>query len=309
MTRRRFAQLLALIAAGTAVPGLNRAQGQERRMRVGVSADTLAGANINDARAAYRAWGRELQRSLGITHTDLVPDVFIPSEQIMEMIRAGTIDCFALTAWEYAKVVDLLDTDWVLIDDYVEDGLDYILAVHNDSAFKKIEDLQRRELIVHHHRDTVLLSPWLSLLLASSGQAPPEQFFAKVLPKDNLIEVVLPVFFQRADAAGLTRRAFLVAAEMNPQLGRDLRVLAVSPKVIPMAFCFRRGCNPEDVKEFKDAIVRMRSVPAGQQLLEMYQVKGYTARQGSYMKTTIEMVRQYERLQARVGAPSKRAHS
>ena len=32
-----------------------------------VSVDTLAGANVNDARAAYRVWIREITNTLGIT--------------------------------------------------------------------------------------------------------------------------------------------------------------------------------------------------------------------------------------------------
>jgi len=309
MTRRQFAQLLAGIGGYIALtrPPLLRAQ--ERPMRVGVSAETLAGANINDARAAYKVWGQEIQRRLGITHTDLVPDVFIPSEQLIKMIREGTIDCFALTAWEYAQVIDLLDTNWVLLDDYAAAGLEYILAVHSASPYKKIEDLHGGQLIIHHHRDTLLLTAWLSLLLSANGLPPPERFFGSMLSKDNLTQVVVPVFFRRSEAAGLTQRAFSVAEELNPQLGRDLRVLAVSPKLIPMAFCFRRGCKPEDVKEFRDALVKLRTIPVGQQLLELYQVKGYTAEQGSVMKPTLDLVRQYEYLRSHPAPAARKGRS
>ena len=306
MTRRQFAHLLAGFGAYLTLPGMARLHGQDRRMRVAVSAETLAGANINDARAAYRVWGEELQRGLGITRTDLVPDVFIPSEQMIQMIRAATIDCFVLTAWEYAKVADVLDTDWVLVEDYVADGLEYLLVVHNASSFKTIEDLRGSRFTVHHHRDTVLLSAWVSLLLASSGQGPMENFFSSTISRDNMTQVVLPVFFHRADAAGLTRRAFDVAAEMNPQLGRDLRILAVSPKLIPIVFCFRRGCRTEDVQQFKDAVVKFKTLTAGQQVLQIYQSSGFTPKHGSSMKPTLDLVRQYERLEARTRAAARK---
>jgi len=309
ITRRQFAQLIAGAAVCSAAPALSFAQTQGRLFRVGVSIDTLAGANINDARAAYKVWTKEIGRSLGMVRTEMIPEIFIPSAQMIKMIHEGSVDCFAITALEYAKIADLLDPDAVFIEDYSADGLEYLLVVHSANPYKKVEDLRGSQITTHHHHDTTLLNIWLSLLLANSGLPPLDRFFESQVSRDNLNQVVLPVFFRRTQAAALTRRSFNMAVELNPQLGRDLRVLATSPKVIPMVFCFRRGSDAEGVREFKDAMLKLRTVPAGQQVLELYQIKGYTARQSSCMKGTLEMVHQYDRLRARLDAGRPKTHS
>ena len=297
LTRRQFAKLLAGAAAYTALPSF--VHSEERRLRIAMSADTLAGSNINDARAAYRVWAQEIIRGLGINRVSMAPDIFVPSSEMVEMIRAGAIDAFTITAWEYAKVEDLIDTDWLLVGDSVAAGLEYILIVHNDSPFKKLADLRGRQLMIQHNPHTLLLTAWLDVLQSNSGLGSADRFFATEVARDSLTQVVLPVFFRHADAAGVTRSAFATAVELNPQLGRDLRVIAASPKVIPSMFCFRRGCNLVDKQRFKESLAKSKSLPAVQQVVELYQSSGFAALPGSRMKDTLDLVHQYEHLRTR----------
>jgi ABC-type phosphate/phosphonate transport system substrate-binding protein len=109
---------------------------------------------------------------------------------------------------------------------------------------------------------------------------------------------VLPVFFKRADAACLARGSWETAVELNPQLGRDLRALAVSPKIIPIAIGFRRGCNANGRKMLLDSMLTISNSTAGQQISALYQARGFVARPTSVMKGTVEMVRKFQRLSA-----------
>jgi ABC-type phosphate/phosphonate transport system substrate-binding protein len=295
VSRREFWRI-ALMGAASLLSELPLLNGEERGLRIGVSAETLAGSNLNDARAAYKVWGQELKKALGLSGTELLPDVFIPSDHLVQMIRNSEIDCFVLTAWEYAKVVDFVDMNWMLVEDVVADGVEYILVVHNASPYQRLDDLRNSTFVMHHHRDTVLLRAWIALQLSKVPVDRLDSFFLAEHSPVSLTQVVLPVFFRHIDVAGLTRSAFNTAVELNPQLGKDLRVLASSPKVIPTAFFFRRGCRPQDLEQLKNALVKLKALPSGQQVLELYQAKGFTACHGSLMKDTLAIVRRYERL-------------
>lgn len=270
--------------------------GRLRRFRVGMSMDTLAGANVNDARAAYRVWADEIAHNLDLDQTEMIPEIFVPSAQMIQMIRVAEIDCFAISAWEYAKVIDLIDPTEMAVEDYSANGMEYLLLVHAAGPYQKLADLRGAKIIVHHHRDTLLIDAWLNILLSTNGLAPARKFFETVERRDNLTEVVLPLFFRRTPAIGLTRRAFNMAAELNPQLGRDLRVLAASPKVIPDGFFFRRGCDPQDRRRFREAMNRFASLPAGKQCLALYQSTGFVPRPCTVMKETMDLIHQVEHL-------------
>jgi phosphonate transport system substrate-binding protein len=293
------------MAAAALAPALSWSESKRSLLLVAISVETLAGENVNDARAAYRVWLREVANQYGVKTAEPVPDIFISSDDLIRDVRQDTIDCYGVTALEFAKIADLTDPDSLVVQDYFSDGMEYVLIVHNQSRFKSLSDLRGANIISHHHRDMVLLQPWLSTTLADNNLPAPESFFASQKFNASLTQVVLPVFFRRFDGACLARQNWETAKELNPQLGRDLRPLLVSPKVIPIVFGFRRGTNPNSRKALIDSIQRISTITAGAQIVALYQSKGFVVRSISAMKTTLEMIRKYDRLKAQQAGPSK----
>jgi len=294
--RRRCLAMLAAVAAATMVPRLSMSESKRAALLVAISAETLAGANINDARAAYRVWLREVAYQYGVKTAETVPEIFIPSEEIIRDVRQDLIDCYGVTALEFAKIADLTDPDSLVLQDYISGGIEYVFLIHNQSRFRTVSDLRGANIVSHLHRDMVLMPPWLSITLAENNLPAPESFFASQKLNASLTQVVLPVFFRRLDGAIVARQSWETALELNPQLGRDLRPLMVSPKVIPIIFGFRRGTNANLRKALIDSIQRISTITAGAQIVALYQSKGFVVRSIVAMKDTLELVRRYDRL-------------
>jgi ABC-type phosphate/phosphonate transport system substrate-binding protein len=305
LTRRQTLEFIFSASVATLAPRLCPAQTQGHVLRVAISTDTLAGANVNDARAAYKVWVNEVSRQFPMGVAQMVPEIFLPSDEMTRGIRQGTIECFGVTALEFVKVADLIDPGYLLLQDYLADGMEYVLLVHQKSPIKTVADLRGAQVLNHFHRDMVLAPAWLSTLLAASSLPQPEHYFGSQKQIDNLNQVVLPVFFRRADAACLARRNWETAVELNPQLGRDLRALAVSPRIVPIAIAFRRGCSAEGRKALIDAILKVSSIAAGQQIVALYQSHGFIVRPASVMNSTLEMIRHFERLSTQPAAGKK----
>jgi len=298
ITRRKYLALMAAATASALAPSFCHSENSGTPLRVAISAETLAGANINDARAAYRIWLAQVALQYGIQAAVAVPDVFIPSEDLIRDVRLNKLDCFGITALELAQLADLTEPGNLVIQDYLADGIEYVLLVHNSSPYKRLPDLRDAHILSHLHRDLVLLPAWLSTMLSAFNLPRPDRFFASHKLNGSLNQVVLPVFFRRVDGACLTRHSWKIAVELNPQLGKDLRPLAVSPRLIPIVFGFRNNASAEARKRLIDAIQRVNSVVAGQQIVALYQSRSLVVRPLSVMKSTLEMVRQSERISA-----------
>ena len=294
-TRRSFTLGAAALLA-TAHFGRGMAWAQRQTFRVGVSLDTIAEANVNDARAAYRVWGNEVARNLSIPQAVMLPEVFYSDVQMLQLIRNAQIDGFAITGLEYVKTLEYIDPEFSVIEDYATSGIDYVILVKRSSPYQKIEDLRHGSIHLLKHRDTSLLRIWVGMALMQAHQPDAEQFFNAVETHEKVNEVILPLFFGRIQAAGISRRAFSMAAELNPQIGHELRILAASPKIIPAGFWFRKGCDRTLRNAFMQGMVRLKTVTAGRQVLALYQSSGFVSAPGSVMNGTVEMVRQYERL-------------
>jgi len=260
------------------------------------SIDSLAGVNVNDARAAYKVWESEVIEKFGLKNMEFYSDIFYPSAQILQMIRSRQIECFTLTTLEYASILNFANPEEMVLVSEVANGVDYLLLVHQDSRFHTIEDLKSAKLLMHHHRDTTLLKTWLNVKLAEMGQRGIDQFFASAEMRDKLNEVILPVFFRNADAGAISRRVFDIAVELNPQLGRQLRIVATSPKVIPVGIWFLKDCDPETMREVMNVVTKFGSIPAGRQILALYQSSRLVQCPCSVMSDSLKLVRQSERL-------------
>jgi phosphonate transport system substrate-binding protein len=193
-------------------------------------------------------------------------------------------------------VLSEVDLETIAVEDYAASGMEYLLLVNASSPYRRIEDLKKTRLIYQQHRDNILMMPWIEIMLAEAHQPPGAPFFESVETRAKINEVILPLFFHKANAVALTRRAFNLAVEMNPQLGRDLRVLATSPKLIVDAFGFHRGCDPEDKRAIFNALKSIGTVPAGRQLLTLYESSGFVLKPGSALNGALDLVRQYERI-------------
>ena len=303
-TRRQFSSRLTAAAAGLLVPSFARlCAGEEPLIHIAICTTTIAGANISDARAAYLVWLREIARFYGKRTADTDPEVFISPDELIRGVRSGSIDGFGATALELEKLVDITEPDAVVIQDYMAGGMEYVLLVHNSSPFKKVADLRGARIASHLHRDMVLLPAWLGTMLAANNLPQAEQFFASHQLIGNLNQVILPLFFRRVDGVCIARRSWETAVELNPQLGRDLRAVAVSPTVIPIIFAFRNSTIASARKSLIDSIQRIYAATTGQQIIALYQSSGVVVKPISVMKSTIEMVRQFERL------PAQQAHT
>jgi ABC-type phosphate/phosphonate transport system substrate-binding protein len=281
---------------------------EERRpLRLAISADTLAGANVNDARAAYMVWLREVSRHNSTQTAVVVPEVFISSEELIRTVRQGSLDCYGFTAPELAKLLDLTDPSTIVLQDYLADGMEYVLLVHRENGFKKLADLRGAHLVSHLHRDMVLLPAWLGTLLGSNGLPQSAHFFSQETMSDKINQVVLPVFFRRIDAACLAHQSWETAVELNPQLGRDLVPLAVSPRLIPIGFAFRRNTSVEMRKALVASILNISSDAAGQQIVDLYQSRSFAVRPLSAMNPTLAMLREFERVSTSGATPRKGA--
>jgi phosphonate transport system substrate-binding protein len=153
-----------------------------------------------------------------------------------------------------------------------------------------LDSLRGRELLVASAHAPELPRLWLDRLLGDSGRPRAATWFANVRHVDRLASAVLPVLFGDAAACVVTLGGFDTMREMNPQLGRDLQVLAVSQLLSPAVICVR----PDIQAEFGDLLdAGMRSLhkePEGRQILGLFGIERLVAFDDSHLDPVRELL-------------------
>jgi len=261
-------------------------------LRMAISEDIAEEVNGNDLRAAVKAWAEALAHEAGIR---IEPEV-CNTAQLLQKVRNHEVDSFSVNIFEFERLASYAGRDLVIDESEAPAGQEYVLLVHQSSPIRSVADLRGKSLIVYRNTRTCMANIWLDELLAAARLGSAEATFSRLESNNKLPRVVLPVFFKQADACLVNRHGFNTMAELNPQIGQQLRILAVSPKLLTTFLAFRKEAAPETKQRFLSAVLNLyKSVPGRQAMLLFGSTRLYQA-DVSVLRTTFDLLRRYERL-------------
>lgn len=239
--------------------------------RIAFSSRMFTEVNENDARASVKAWATSVARERGIT-VSADPRIVADCAALGDSLRNRAVDAAGITTADYFALESRVAWGRLFAATIGDDITDnYVLLVHRGSGINRFHELRGRRLLIHRHARTSLVDPWLETLLGGARVAPATPFLGDVSTAAKLSQTILPVFFRQAEACVVTRRGFETMAELNPQVGRDLRVLCESPAVIATVFCFRAGFESPEMVRLVDGLRELHLSAAGRQVLTLFQ--------------------------------------
>ena len=261
-------------------------------LRMAISDTVVTGVNLSDARAAMSVWTTELLKAVGL-EPDPNEQWVMESAQLLAAIRGGKVDLFCITVQEYRQVAPYVDTSRIITDDHGGDEL--LLVVREGSGIVNLAGLRGRSLILWESPSTSLGEPWLTVSLWREGLDSPKQLLGRMSKNTKLSQVVLPLFFVQTDACVVTRRGLDTMVELNPQLSRKLKVLLASPRMRSAFLAFRKDYPPHLKRRVFDRFHELKSIPATDQILTLFQSSGFVARDADCLGSANSLLDAYER--------------
>ena len=264
--------------------------------RVGFSADLFTDVNENDAKAAVKVWGELIAKEQGIP-TEPAPLVFKDREKLLDSLRGKLVDAVGIAIDEYQKLCREIRFGPIFLSSmsgrYTER---YVLLVNSGGFVKSIGDLEGRIICFHKNSRNCLAPQWLDTLLVSQGYPTATRLAGRILKDTSLSQVVLPVFFRKADACVVTRRGFDTMCELNPQLAERLSVLAESREIVPTVLAMRADYTPSYKEKLVSSLNELHNSPAGRQVLLIFQSDAMEEQPPAVLDATLELIATHERL-------------
>jgi len=282
-----------------------RSQSDRSAFRIGFSSMMFSDVNENDAKAALKAWAQTIARERGI-ETDPDPSILTGLEELASALRNKQVDMVALLAEEYRALnaaVPLAPLFFAYLNGKVEEEV--VLLAHRDSGIESVEDLKGRRLIIHRNPRASLAVCWLDSALLEKGLRSTAEFLGRVDENNKLSSVVLPVFFRRSDACLVTRSGFDTMSELNPQIGKAIKVLAASPKMVPTLLCFRADYAPAFKDKLFAGLRDLHLSPAGQQVLTIFHSEKLEEMPSSKLQSALDLLARLEKLREAGGMEPK----
>lgn len=293
IARSIFSLFLLSAASGLAADGM--VAGPEP-FRMAFTSNMFTEVSLSDARAAMKVWMMTVARERHIA-IDPEPNIFSSVGEVVRTEAERQVDGCGLTTVEYAELARSERCDEFAIS--TAGGTErekYVVIVQDDDPIDRLEDLENATLNVLVNPRMSLALIWLDVEFMQLGKPVARSFVGSINPCSKATQTVLPVYFGKATAALITRHSLDTMIELNPELGRKLRVLATSPDVIPSGFAFLGHRNRIDRQQLLDALAHMGDTTAGRQILTLTKADGIELRPISCLDDSLALLARHEEL-------------
>ncbi len=268
--------------------------GEYERISIGYSSAVLAEVDVADAEAATKLWTDRIIHRKGYdveSETRIFPDLLALEVAVTE----ADTDLVFLLPQEFLALAGRLPLVPVAISAPARGVFEkLVLLVRGDSGLGRLADLRGRCLLVETDQRGTVPMLWLETLLLREGEpADARAFFASVKATRKASQTVMPVFFGQAAAGVTTLSAFQTLAELNPQLAKQLKTLAVSPGYAAGVGCLTRAYGDRHPTFFADNLAELHRDPQGRQILTLFRKGRLGAFEPGHLATVEELLREH----------------
>ncbi len=257
-------------------------------LRYGLTFGVIENANPNDVRAASLVWVQGVSDLLGF-YRSAEAALFTTASEAVAAVNSGTTDVLAIATLEYFGIEKSLKAAPMLaFESGGEITLEYVLI--GRQAPGTMKDLAGKTIAVHAaNRPFALSDVWADVMMADAGIADWRRTFA-VTYTDKRGHAAMSVFFKKADLAIEVRSAFETSIELNPQLGRELRVLARSPRLLPGVVCFSDRMDATQKRLYVEKMSHMHDLTRYRQAFAAMRLTRLVEWDPSYLEPTRALV-------------------
>lgn len=248
---------------------------------------------MGDATAAFKVWMKALQGASDIPINDTVR-ILRSAKDIKEEMQQSKNNLISMSLPEYAEFDGNLFCDEIILGgSFSAVGVYYVLLVHQDSGIFDLKGLEDKKVIRHEENMTHTSDAWFRYLLAADNHPPASEFLAEYYEEDDLAQSVLPVFFGKAAACIVSEQGFSVMGELNPQIRQKLRVVARSPKSMPLVMVLQKGFDEELKKDVLESMQKLHKMPEGRQVLMMFKEESINVGDKGMLDEALETYRHW----------------
>ena len=178
-------------------------------------------------------------------------------------------------------------------------GSKYILIVRRDSGIKSFSNLKGKTILLPQANKHEESQVWLDVLLLKEGKTKRDAYFSQVKESPKVSHSIMGVFFRQAEAAVVTRAGLDTSRALNPQIDRQIVVLAGSPYLSDGVTCLLSTASETTRRTLVKAINQVNESATGRQLYTIFQTSGTLPFKPVYLEGLEELLREQARLKAK----------
>jgi len=223
--------------------------------------------------------------------------------EIEKDLKAKKVDLIAVSPEEFIQIRARVPLEPVMVTvDNKSHEVELLLLARKDSGINRVADLKNKTIALPSKTTQfgAVYQVWTETLIMKEGTGSLGAFFSSVMETRNSSQAVMPVFFRKADACVVSSRSFEIASELNPQIARELKVIARIGKLCG-GIIAQRGDMPDELKlKIRQALTTLHEDQEGRQMFVLFQLNRLTPFRPEYLWATETLYSEHLSLKLRI---------
>ncbi|NVN89655.1 MAG: PhnD/SsuA/transferrin family substrate-binding protein [Desulfuromonadales bacterium] len=246
-----------------------------------------------DVTGLMEVWARMSERKAkgGLKSFSIVYKTIAEAEKDLANRR---VDVLVMIPEDFIRLRAKFHLEPILSADYGNHFYnELLLLVREDSGIKRVEQLRGKSLLLDVGQQGSIPMKWLDSLLSARLSSTARAVFGTMKECTKSSQAIMPVFFRQADACLVSRSHYETMVELNPQLGRQLRILESSPGFVTGILATRKDLK----KSTQDAIINnlqeMYTDPKGKQIMTVFRIKRLVPFKADHLASVEKIIREH----------------
>lgn len=268
---------------------------------IGYLSGVLTSVDPTDAKAATKVWADMILKRRG-AKVESSTLIFNDLPSVERALAKKEVDLFFLLPQQFLEIRNRVPIVPVVVSTPMKGEFEeFVLLVRKDSAVESVRELRGKNMTVETDQKGMLPLTWLETLLIKAGIfGEPKKFFRSIRVAHKPSQAILLVFFQQSDACIVTRNAFDTVAELNPQVEKELRWIALSPGYVTAVGCVREDYYAKNYPALRDHLELLHEDPQGRQILTLFRTGKLLPFKESYLATVEGLLEEHSKLRMKV---------
>lgn len=198
------------------------------------------------------------------------------SEELFAAIKLNQVNAF------FGSPIEFLKAEQYFLDSPIASGIfdnklksRIYLLVRKDSEINSITQLKGKKLATSKWTTEDLGGLYLETILLENKLPVTKQYFSEILQTETSNRAIVDLLFKKADIALVNENQFNIAAELNPQLRSNLKILSESEPYLIFVTALSKNTPTQDIKAIKNSLLTVHKTAKGRSVLNLLKIQGF----------------------------------
>ena len=224
---------------------------------------------------------------------------FDNSDELASAIKNNQANAFFGSPLEFLKSEAYLRTTPIASSVFSNQlKLRILLVVRKDSGIDSLQQLKNKKLTTQKWLELDMGGLYLETLLLENKLPVTKNFFSEIQNTDTSNRALVDLFFKKTDATLINENQFDIAAELNPQLRMQTKILMASEPYLIFLAAMSKNTPEEEVGGIKKSLFSMHKTAKGRGVLNLMKIQKFQEISLNELDNVRALVAKNEKLKA-----------